>query len=365
VETVLLPFVSSGKDGLRAILNLRLVCKTTKSWVDCLPSSQARRVFSKACIKFNFSYYRTFHRFINYEPPFGITSLCLIFEEISEGEGKFFANDKMLEPRLEAWSSRLEYLDIQILDSKINLKALCPLLKNAGKLLKEIHFTVLSMQDFVNLRWFTPQITPAAKLTINLADGNPDDSEAVIFYSSNSRKGILYTKKVLVSLLSQKSQLRLHVKQLSIIYSLKIMLVNESPSCEDFFSLINTFECEDRENEVGPALKDHFQSLETLVYGNVNAITFPPSLQSFKLMKGFPPKTLPGSLKSLHLEDWTCSLNAFLNSMAYLENDCLNLQTLSMNWQLDQSTNNKHEIMQERQNHGYGFCSKNSQLFSA
>jgi len=194
--------------------------------------------------------------------------------------------------------------------------------------LKEINFTVYNIEDFINLRWFTPQLTPtpADKLKINLTFGKQSDFEELeeLFnYSRLSQYEIECTKEILTSLLSLKSQVRVHVKQMSILCNLKRTLAHEIHSYEDFCSLINSFDLEHSECVVGPSLKDHFKSLETFVYGKhgiVNQISFPSSLQSLTLIKGFPPKTLPESLKILNLEDWTCSLNLFQNSLAYLEN---------------------------------------------
>jgi len=52
-------------NGLKAILNLRLVCKTTQSWVDNLKEQEGRRVFDKRKARLDFNEEKVLQNFIN------------------------------------------------------------------------------------------------------------------------------------------------------------------------------------------------------------------------------------------------------------------------------------------------------------
>jgi len=45
VKEILVDFCAGGKQGYQTLLNLRLVCKTTKNWVESLPPAISRRIF--------------------------------------------------------------------------------------------------------------------------------------------------------------------------------------------------------------------------------------------------------------------------------------------------------------------------------
>jgi len=79
VENLIVQFVSSGDDGIEAVLNLRQVCKTTKAWVDNLPHEQARRVFSKAFVSARIDQVTEDYvtSLCKFPPPVGLTTLHL------------------------------------------------------------------------------------------------------------------------------------------------------------------------------------------------------------------------------------------------------------------------------------------------
>jgi len=95
IKNLILEYVSTGKEGPQAILDLRKVCSTTKNVVDSLESSVSRRVHSNLHITIRLRYYgsqpiRTFEeaaeRFYIYPPPPGVVSLELDLWKISFNE---------------------------------------------------------------------------------------------------------------------------------------------------------------------------------------------------------------------------------------------------------------------------------------
>jgi len=81
IENRLLLFVASGVGGVRTLLNLRLVCKTTKSWIDNTTVPVGERIFSKAHLHFesNRNHLCPSIDFWECQPPFAkyCTSLSL------------------------------------------------------------------------------------------------------------------------------------------------------------------------------------------------------------------------------------------------------------------------------------------------
>jgi len=115
----LLNFLSTGENGLADLLNFRLVCSTTKGWIDSLPSKSGQQIFSHIKVRVNLQVPEILEKFLKTLPPIPITSLSL---DLPTNPEKFKPIRIIKAPRKSA--SRLKYLEIDSLvlplDDKIS-----------------------------------------------------------------------------------------------------------------------------------------------------------------------------------------------------------------------------------------------------
>jgi len=91
IEILILKHLHNEHNRMLDFLNLRKVCKTTKSWVDNLPPDLGRDAFSNLVVKlevnrhpYDQQSYVKIEEFMKSAPPFGVSSLSLIVDEISQ-----------------------------------------------------------------------------------------------------------------------------------------------------------------------------------------------------------------------------------------------------------------------------------------
>jgi len=97
--------------GLRELLKFRLICKTTKSWVDDSPKPRAKILFSRAQVSMDFDV-KTVERFLETPPPFAIPNLSLHITKLRDNEApEMFPDpeDEELEP--PGYDFKLNYFD--------------------------------------------------------------------------------------------------------------------------------------------------------------------------------------------------------------------------------------------------------------
>jgi len=78
VYRIIIRHLSRAHGGLKALLNLRETCSTTKGWVDNLPEMEASRLFSQGQVYVNMKDEEDVAAFLNTPPPRYIKSLRLI-----------------------------------------------------------------------------------------------------------------------------------------------------------------------------------------------------------------------------------------------------------------------------------------------
>jgi len=113
---MLLSYISAGKDGNQALLNLRKVCSTTKSWIDELSPSQKRR-FSPNLQVSIFLCRKNIADFLLSPPPYKVTSLKLANTiylcSYSSRNGHSVEETQLIKSFVAFWCPKLEYLEIE------------------------------------------------------------------------------------------------------------------------------------------------------------------------------------------------------------------------------------------------------------
>jgi len=128
--------------GLESLLNLRLLCSTTKRWIDNLPYRIAQEIFNKAYVKFVITT-KNLKRFLKTPPPPQITSLAVEnagWVQLSPEESE------MWEAFVEFWKPKITSLETTDGEDIIEFKA-------ASHLLSMLPSTIPQGED---VKWQEP-----------------------------------------------------------------------------------------------------------------------------------------------------------------------------------------------------------------
>jgi len=129
----LLYFISDDGDGLEDLLNLRLVSKTTKAWIDSLPSKLGQSLFANSFVYVDLINGGVLERFLTASPPRHVTSMQLVnlqnesllkINRFTPPPGLMKRRNSAEEPQRRRVDARLQYLEIEFfilpLHSKIS-----------------------------------------------------------------------------------------------------------------------------------------------------------------------------------------------------------------------------------------------------
>jgi len=106
---------SEGGGGVQGLLNLRLVCRTTKGWVDDLSPHLGQRVFSRCHVRVDLVKMgegKRWKSFFDFPPHSAVTSLCLIGVEKLHMLLNTNSSLKMWSRFTDYWSSKLKSLEV-------------------------------------------------------------------------------------------------------------------------------------------------------------------------------------------------------------------------------------------------------------
>jgi len=348
--------LSSREGGLYDILNLRLVCKTTKSWVDNLPLSQARRVFKNAQIKIESSTppCNALQRFVQSPPGCKIASLFLTLS-ISFENREFTSEEKTnWEQFYHYWSQRLESL---------TLKSKCPYSRKNDVIKERMYSIVLKNHTQINFLDVSMCKVRDLKLLQKVLDLKKTDTKCRIRvsldlikepighysflqkyrnFSSTEDKEIF--QRLLESIIASEAKTELAVTEEFDLTSNhwigpKILELLSQSQFKRLLKLITTirFTSLSRYTENLPKYSPKLKKMEAILrqQQEVSQLRFPPSINEVCIRGGFPNFNLNDVLHSLTLlqvKEYRCSPNQFLSSIAALNFDCSNLETLDIAW---------------------------------
>jgi len=233
VESRIVEFVSSGVEGIEAVLNLRLVCKTTKAWVDYLPIRQAHRVFSKTFVTTR--NYQVTEEYVSklkeFPPPNGVTNLHLEFHPRNDPKNE----DTSLEKFFEFWSPRVERLSLEIFafdrnDNQHNeiAKLINSFLDKSTTNLRELNFNLKSLADLYALQEFLLQRKSTDKIHINLMFRGRSLNDNRFMPIAESLRAIL------ISIYENKSLYNVDMKEEYFLYNIE-EVAGAEPSIYDNF----------------------------------------------------------------------------------------------------------------------------------
>jgi len=114
VESRIVDFLSSGNKGIEAVLALRQVCITTKSWVGNLLITQAHRAFSMAFVSTSIdqvdeNYVTNLNKF---PPPMGVSTLRIKVHYEPDVDKHYTHLQKFA----DFWCPRLEHLTLEVFE---------------------------------------------------------------------------------------------------------------------------------------------------------------------------------------------------------------------------------------------------------
>jgi len=107
----------NGNHGIQTLINLRLVCSTTKNWIDTLPSTF--RLLSHSVVHLNFTDVDSHHhvilqRFLDFPPPFStsvrLTGLCQNTTKVYSLK-RNLAKEILQRQFINFWTSSKHHLD--------------------------------------------------------------------------------------------------------------------------------------------------------------------------------------------------------------------------------------------------------------
>jgi len=138
VEHLVLLYLGASEEGVQGLLNLRLVCQTTKDWVDSLSPRLGQRVFSRCVARVNLVKMAEGDRwqsFLDAPPPSAVTSLSLNGVEEFPTLLNTSSSLEMWNRFTDYWSSELKSLELD----RFPIDRNCPIRKLLGS--KELeHF---------------------------------------------------------------------------------------------------------------------------------------------------------------------------------------------------------------------------------
>jgi len=115
---------SEGGGGVQGLLNLRLVCRTTKGWVDDLSPRLGIRVFSRCVVRFDLVKTGVVGRLISFldaPPPSVVTPLSLDGVEKLHMLVKTNSSLQMWSRFTDYWAAKLQSLEVNRFPIKRNL----------------------------------------------------------------------------------------------------------------------------------------------------------------------------------------------------------------------------------------------------
>jgi len=364
VESRIVEFVSSGDDGIESVLSLRQVCKTTKSWIDNLPSRIARRVFSKAfaSIKNTQVTEQCVTSLREFSPPPGLTTLHLqiFFGSDVDNNTTHFQN------YLDFWANRLEVISLKmftfdLIDNKHReiASVINTFLANSANL-REVIFHIRSLVDLYLLKEFLlgRQSTRDnnGQIHIHLIFGRPWYSigDGLIELSETLRS-------ILVCIFENKSIFKVDIMNDDFLVKIKNVAGSATSVYDNFLKTVTRLECNkvsERADNDNPL--SQFLSLESFTCGSVfemGDITIPATVKHLRLRRN-PTFSLPEFLTSFHLDDCydPISRTEIINLILKIENECPNLVTLYVRWKLAYAPEPIEGIVRRRC--GNGFSSK-------
>jgi len=344
------------------LLSLRLVCKTTKSWIDDLPKAQASRLFFKAQVVlgyFHTSAYDIFDEFLKYPPTFGIASLSLrkYVLEIKKGID-FPKTEENFKLFCSFWVHRLEHFEMNLkypnyrFDTQDMLQLLYSELLEKSQNLKSLKIPVFNethrkcLNSFLQLKKNNNNLRLEVVFNSRTHYNDPN----INFESETDRQSLESTAMLI---LDSKAEIQLEVKDSSILPKMKTILTEK-----DFLKFLRLIVELDslhltvellRLNELLPKTKSI--TIECEVNRNLEQLTFPPALETLTLQDGFPViHHLPETLTSLTINEFKFTPTALLTSMSILDDRCPNLSTLFLYGNLEDTfgienyTPRRHEV---------------------
>jgi len=366
--------MSSRNGGLYDVLNLRLVCKTTQSWVDNLSAFQAKRIFFKSQVKLNCSTStsKVIESFVKYPPPFKLHSLSLTLD-IPFQSLEFTLFEKSTWDQFYVyWNSRLESLVLNV-ECPYSTKNVIIKKRMTSLLLdnyQRIKFLKLSLQTARDLKWLKKFLELKRndkecliKICLELIKEpiGPPPIMGMGFHQhtrdfcSEEDKNIL--RATLNSIFESKSQIEINLMKTHrmdsswILTRIKQVLTREQ--YETFLNSVTKVSLSANNELMLPtrSVMEHCPNLQTLVTSlkfpeEANLMQFPNSLRKIKIHTGFiPVNSFPESLKVLEIKEFLSTPNRLINSMTDLSVHCPNVETLNIGWILERTPTGQDETI--------------------
>jgi len=343
VESKIVEFVSSGDEGIEAVLALRQVCKTTKSWIDNLPSRIAARVFSKAFVSVrNDQVTEDYVAKLNqFTPLNGLTTLHLTLYFVPDTD----QDSNQFKKFLDFWCGRLEKISLKmftldkITDQHIQIANILNTCLEKAANLRELHVHIRSLVDLYLLKEFIlnrKKSSGGGGIHIHLKFGEP-------WSSSGGNWGLEFTeilRAILESIVENRSMYRIDIRDDGfphIIRRVAAGSATHTPLYSNFLKTIKHLECKGI-----PVydLQNKYLSLETLICGSlyqIEDLTIPDTVKHLRLQRcPLGGGTLPESLTSFHFDEYHCynSRIDIIHLIRRLEDECPNLIVLYVRWTL-------------------------------
>jgi len=186
-KEVLLMFLGTGKGGLKANLTLRIVCKTTKEWIENLSLQQQKRVFSTGKIVVELEK-QNIKSFVTYPPPFPITTLSLTRLGYLQNHTFTLEEEQTWSRFLDFWTCKLESLEIDNVCLPLPQRAL-ELISGSSSLLKSVHISSIWLPQTITTRIKVPDFMMTVEnLSINCLIMTDREKQSFYNQISNNNK---------------------------------------------------------------------------------------------------------------------------------------------------------------------------------
>jgi len=358
VESRIVEFVSSGDEGLASVLTLRQVCKTTKSWVDNLPSRIASRVFSMSYVSLSSNQVTEDYvtKLTKFPPPVGLTTLHLKVYFGSDLE-KF---QTVFQQIVDFWCGRLESLSLKIIDfdpdsaehNKVASTVSSFLERSTN--LRKAQFFIRSLVDLCALNDFFLKRKSAEDIRIHLIFGERYHSRNLLLQFPETLCAIL------VSIFENQSIYKVDIIEDGLLYEIERAAGTAASVYINFLKIIKHLES----NHITSNLKNHCLSLETLIYCSrslleMKDLQIPSTVKHLRLLplRKNPLGSLPEFLTSFQVEEIACSRVEMIIFIVKIENECPNLIKLYVKWALGYPSNTTEQFI-KRTGRSNGFTSK-------
>jgi len=361
----------SGVGGLKDLLNLRLVCQTTKSWIDNLPMAQTSRIFSKSHVEIQAPMHKKhFHLsdFLQSPPPFGVSTLTLTGNIFSPEQTFLLGNREVWKHFYEYWINKVEHLIVSDRGHLFLAEDFITELFYTELLLKckNLKSLTISLHNKTDYFWFQKFLKFNQKipdLQISLSFIKEEIGERPerryrgrIFESVDERN---FCEHLGLSITNLGGKVTIKVKDLSVLPKMKAVLPEDSyqqflNQVEFIWNFGVTSDLIDLERRL-PGLKiTKIDPVDCERDLDLERMTYPQGLEELTFYTTLPARhRLPESLKILNLHWFSCNSDFMSETITVLRNQCPNLETLNVQWKVvndvvpvAQLNNNNNELLE-------------------